>query len=83
VLFFDQVCGFYLHYKDTQVPELVNKWKVKRLALERNTRHNDIQIVDHFFRHLASFLEDKRKDNAKMKTARSMRICRVDKLRYI
>jgi RNA pol II accessory factor, Cdc73 family, C-terminal len=82
VRLFDQLCGFYLHFKDTAVKDDVSKWKVKLLPIERSVRHNDVQTVNEFFRHLTSFLDDKYKDPAKKADAETLKLCCVDKLRY-
>lgn len=82
VQFFDQLCGFYLHYRDTAVPDVVARWKVKRLPIERHVRHNDIQAVNEFFRHLTAFLDEKAKDRAKMKDAERRGVCVVPRVRY-
>jgi hypothetical protein len=44
---FSSLYGFFFHIRDEQVPDSVKSWNVKRLTLDRNARHNDVQIAPH------------------------------------
>lgn len=48
--------GYYTHYANTQIPATVNSWNVKKLELQRNKRHHDINIRNNFWADLETFL---------------------------
>mmetsp|Transcript_5007 Transcript_5007/g.10824 ORF Transcript_5007/g.10824 Transcript_5007/m.10824 type:complete len:494 (-) Transcript_5007:500-1981(-) len=53
---FSKVAGFFVHYSDEKVPELVANWNVKRLGLHRANRHLDTTTILDLYRTLDSFL---------------------------
>lgn len=54
---FSKLAGFYMHYSDEAVPELVGNWNVKRLAMHRDNRHKDGAVLLELFTHLDNFLK--------------------------
>lgn len=42
---FSSIVGFYVHFRDETVPDTVQAWNVKQLALDRNVRHSDAQVL--------------------------------------
>jgi hypothetical protein len=73
---FSSLCGFFFHFRDEQVPDSVKSWNVKRLTLDRNARHNDVQIAQHFFDALTKFLDNRAKES------NIRRGCKPTKLHY-
>ncbi|KAG1678510.1 hypothetical protein FOA52_014543 [Chlamydomonas sp. UWO 241] len=53
---FKNVCGFYLHYNDEKVHDVVANWNVKIYKLQRGLRHQDTRIMMDMFRTLDAFL---------------------------
>ena len=53
---FARVRGYFTHYANTKIPPLINQWNVKRLELQRNKRHHDINIRNNFWSDLEDFL---------------------------
>lgn len=58
---FHKVCGVYFHYTDDKVGELVKGWNVKRIGLNRSSRHHDITAFQDFWKHMEEFLAARRK----------------------
>jgi len=58
---FHKVCGVYFHYTDDKVSELVKGWNVKRIGLNRSSRHHDITAFQDFWKHMEEFLAARRK----------------------
>lgn len=54
---FSKVAGFYMHYSDEAVPELVKNWNVKMLSLHRSSRHKDGAVLLELFTYLDTFLK--------------------------
>ena len=54
------MCGFYLHYHDEVVPELVRSWNVQRLVVHRQDRHRDATTLRDLFQALDNFLKLRR-----------------------
>jgi hypothetical protein len=61
---FSCLCGFFFHFRDENVPDVVKSWNVKRLVLDRNNRHNDIQTTQVFFATIVKFLDQRLNDSA-------------------
>lgn len=57
---FHRVKGFFLHYQDVPEPPLVKTWNVTRLVIQRNKRHQDINIKDQIWKQLEEFLKKER-----------------------
>jgi parafibromin len=53
---FARVRGYYIHYANTQIPTVLNNWNIKRLELQRNKRHHDINIRNNMWSDLEEFL---------------------------
>lgn len=53
---FSRVCGFFLHFINDKVPEVVSSWNVKKLGLHKENRHQDMAVMLEIFRHLDSWL---------------------------
>lgn len=53
---FARVRGYYIHYANTQMPTTITGWNIKRLELQRNKRHHDINIRNNFWSDLEDFL---------------------------
>lgn len=53
---FSKVAGFYIHFSDDKVPEVVAGWNVRRLGLAREKRHMDTPVLLDLFGHLDAFL---------------------------
>lgn len=53
---FARVRGYYIHYANTQIPVTIKGWNIKRLELQRNKRHHDINIRNNFWSDLEDFL---------------------------
>lgn len=53
---FKKVQGFYFHYDDVAPTGDVNLWAIRKLAFQRDRRHNDGQIQTHFWNILDSFI---------------------------
>jgi hypothetical protein len=73
---FASLCGFFFCFRDEQVPESIKSWNVKRLALDRNARHNDVQTAGQFFDILTKFLDNRAKESNIRKG------CKPSKLHY-
>jgi len=43
---FHRVKGFFLHFQDVPEPPIVKTWNVSRHIIQRNKRHQDINIKD-------------------------------------
>ena len=53
--------GYYLHFQDqTALPEVIARWNVKVLTLQRNKRHQDVTVMNEFWADLESFLRKER-----------------------
>ncbi|KAF5837552.1 RNA pol II accessory factor, Cdc73 family-domain-containing protein [Dunaliella salina] len=61
---FQKVAGFYIHFADEKVPELVANWNIKCLGLTRERRHMDMTVALDFYRHLDAFLYSRRSNLA-------------------
>ena len=48
--------GYYIHFANTQMPPKVNSWNIKKLELQRNKRHHDINVRNIFWNDLEEFL---------------------------
>lgn len=57
---FHRVKGFYLHYQDMVEPPQVKTWNVTRLVIQRNKRHQDINIQNIIWKELEAFLRKER-----------------------
>lgn len=53
---FARVRGYYIHYAKTQMPTAISNWNIKRLELQRNQRHHDINIRNNMWGDLEEFL---------------------------
>lgn len=57
---FNKVCGFYVHFRDEKVPDLVGNWNVKRLPLHRTNRHLDMAAMLDLYSYLDQYLTAKK-----------------------
>jgi parafibromin len=57
---FHRVKGFFLHYQDVPEPAIVKTWNVSRMVIQRNKRHQDINIKDQIWKQLEEFLKKER-----------------------
>eukprot|EP00873_Tetraselmis_striata_P038014 jgi/Tetstr1/458278/TSEL_044764.t1 len=57
---FSRYLGFYLHFHNEKVPDLVKGWKVEKMLIHRVNRHNDGQIARYFWRKLDAMLAEKK-----------------------
>ena len=61
---FHRVKGFYLHYQDVIEHPVVKSWNVTRLIIQRNKRHQDINLQNTIWKELEAFLrKEKFKDS--------------------
>jgi RNA pol II accessory factor, Cdc73 family, C-terminal len=74
---FSNLCGFFFHFRDENVPDSVLSWNVKKLVLDRNARHNDAQTALVFFETIVKFLDARKNDAAHGKKG-----CKPHKLAY-
>lgn len=58
--FFKKIQGFFFHFDDTPPKGDVNLWTVKKLAFQRDRRHNDGQVLSQFWNILDTFIAKKR-----------------------
>ena len=54
---FHRVKGFYFHYQDVLEPPIVKKWNVSRFIIQRNKRHQDINVHNQVCKELDAFLK--------------------------
>lgn len=73
---FSSLCGFFFHFRDEDVPDSIKSWNVRRLTLDRNARHNDVQTAQVFFETIVKFLDNRAKD------ANIRKGCKPSKLQY-
>ena len=59
---FLRVRGYYLHFQDLAgtLPDIVTKWNIKLLALQRNKRHQDVTVFTELWTDLEAFLKKER-----------------------
>lgn len=57
---FHRVKGFFLHYQDVLEPPTVKTWNVSRLVVQRNKRHQDINVQNTIWKELEVFLRRER-----------------------
>jgi hypothetical protein len=57
---FSKYFGIYLHYHNEKVPDLVKGWKVEKMLIHRENRHNDAQLMRIFWRKLDSLLANQK-----------------------
>lgn len=53
---FARVRGYYIHFVNTQMPSVIKGWNIKRLELQRNKRHHDINVKNNFWSDLEDFM---------------------------
>ena len=56
---FARVRGYYIHYANTPIPQVINSWNIKRLELQRHKRHHDMTQRNNFWTDLETFMERK------------------------
>lgn len=53
--------GYFLHFQDqTALPEIIGKWNIKTLTLQRNKRHQDVTVMNEFWTDLEAFMRKER-----------------------
>lgn len=53
--------GYFMHFADqTALPDVISKWNVRTLTLQRNKRHQDVTIMNDFWTDLDQFLKKER-----------------------
>ena len=48
--------GYYIHYANTPIPQVINSWNIKRLELQRHKRHHDMTQRNNFWTDLETFM---------------------------
>lgn len=56
---FNNIAGAFVHFKDEKVDPVVKGWNVQLLTLQRHTRHQDLMVVQSFYKHLDEVLRSK------------------------
>ena len=56
---FTNICGFYFHYSNDPIPKEVEKWNVRSIPIDKNSRHKDIAAFREFWTLLDTFLKKK------------------------
>ena len=54
---FLRVRGYFLHYQDQMLPDIIHRWNIKVLALQRNKRHQDVSVHNECWQDLEQFLK--------------------------
>jgi parafibromin len=57
---FMRVRGYFVHFQDINVPDIVTKWNIKVLTLQRNKRHQDRTTYNELWTDFESFLKKER-----------------------
>lgn len=57
---FTRIQGFYFAFHNEELTPLVESWNVHTIVIHKDNRHNDIPVMQEFFRKLDSFLQTKK-----------------------
>ncbi|KAJ3396534.1 hypothetical protein HDU92_002714 [Lobulomyces angularis] len=57
---FNHAVGFYLHFSDEPVKDIVKGWRVHILTIDKLRRHLDVQVVNEFWRLVDNFVQTRK-----------------------
>lgn len=57
---FTRIQGFYFAFNNEELTPLVQSWNVHTIIIHKDNRHNDIPVMQEFFRKLDGFLQTKK-----------------------